>query len=584
MELVVAAIAGVQRFVAEARSTADLFAGSALITELAGAMLAVVPEQSLVLPSKKPGHGTTTPNRVVVVADRGTGADLAKAMADSARSAWEKRLRDVFSNGELPPTPGFPAIQWVVVPLDDGGYQDGWARAQDVLRARKRIRDFPEYDVPQTGICALTGRWQVASIEDGSRAERLVRRGEALSAVGYVKRGYGRGRFQSTWSIATAPYRDAVIRLGDEDADIWTAAGILKSAVDDLAADAESALQAALRSTSGALRGMAVSEDETLSWLRQVEGSWCVPDTWDPASLRRDHGLAADPDPALCAAGAAAARALEQAASTAGIAQRSPYLAVLAQDADKLGERLGRFPGAFGDPVAWHRRVSLALDGVARCQVEEIESAHLGRVVYAGGDDLLALVPAQRALTAARAANELFAGDRDLSKLLEEPSASTAVVFFHASWPLQSAIGSAQALLKDAKDRDRPGLGVAVLTRGGERARVVLPWHDRTADPAVPVIAHLADLVVATSGPMSGRLAGGLEQDRDALAELSPDWLKLEFGRRARRHGIPAGQAPGVGRILASLCAGGPGGEGFTDCAASVLVARFIAAQARVSA
>jgi hypothetical protein len=37
MELVMVALSGVQRFIGESRSTADLYAGSALMSELAGA-------------------------------------------------------------------------------------------------------------------------------------------------------------------------------------------------------------------------------------------------------------------------------------------------------------------------------------------------------------------------------------------------------------------------------------------------------------------------------------------------------------------------------------------------------------------
>jgi hypothetical protein len=589
LELVMVAISGVQRFIGESRTTADLFAGSALVSELAGAMLEAVPDPSmLVLPSRKPDNAVGMPNRVVVVADNGTGAGLAVAMADRARSAWKDRVKSAWGgvSTELPDTPGFPAVQWLVTPFGVDAYQDGWVWAQAALKARKRIRDFPGYHVRQVGICSLTGRWPSVPAQVSHRGSAL-RRGEALSAVGQVKRWYGRrhgGRFQSTWSIATAPYRDAIIRRGEDNAGLWAAVVDLNSAVDTLHAAGDPAVRAALRRGSGALRGIMTSDDETLRWLRQVEGSWCAPATWDPGQLRRDYDLAADPDPALCAAGGAAAAALERAARTAGVPPLSPYLAVLAQDADRLGERLGTFSGAAGDPAGWQRRVSDALAAIAVRQAEEIETSHLGRVVYSGGDDLLALVPAASALAAARAANQLFAGDAGLNQLMERPTASTAIVFFHGTWPLQSAIASARDLLKDAKERARPGLGLAVLNRGGERARVALPWHDRTAAPVAPMLGRLEELVAAVAGPLSGRLAGNLESDRDELAGLSRDWLERELARRALRHGIAAESAQDVGRVLASLCTSAPGRQGFTDCADSVLIARFIAGQTRIQA
>jgi CRISPR-associated protein Cmr2 len=590
MDLVVVAISGVQQFIAESRSTADLYAGSSMMSDLAGSMLAAVPDTSrLILPApRSQSGGDGTPNRVVALADSREGPKLAAAMAANVQSTWNDWLALTFGGtGANPPaSPGCPAVQWVVVPFEADEYEGAWAKAQAALTARKRIRDFPGYRVRQTGVCTLTGRWPVVPDAQVPPAAQATRRGEALSAVGHVKRWYGRTRasaFQSTWSIASAPYRDSIIRLGSGDGGLWYEVAYLKDAVDALQrADGPSGR--ALRRGSGALRGLSASDNDELRWLRQVEGAWCSPDTWEPDSLRRDYDLNAPPDAQLCQNGREASAALIRAARAEGTAPLTPYLAVLAQDADHMGRQLGIFPGGVDNPVAWHRRVSGALTDVARRQSAEIESVHLGRVVYAGGDDLLALLPAAHALAAARAVNSLFTDDEALMAALDRPSASTAVVFFHASWPLQSAIASAQALLKDAKKRDRPGLGVAVLNRGGERTRVVLPWSDRAASPARPTIDILQELTAAISGPLSGGLAAGLETDRAALAELSGTWLERELARRAARQGITAEHAPAAGRALAALALSGAGDQRFIDCAGSVLLARFLAAQTRVPA
>lgn len=587
MDLVVVTISGVQRFIAESRSTADLYAGSALMSDLAAAMIAAVPDPDLlILPA--PGSDGM-PSRVAALAEAGTGRMAAEAMTASVVSRWDEWLASVFAAGGAGPpgTPGFPAVRWVVVPVAGGGYRDGWERAQAALAARKRIRDFPGYHVGQKGVCALTGRWPAVPREQVPRGGN-TRRGEALSAVGHVKRWYGRergGGFPSTWSIASAPYRDAIIRRGEANEVLWDAVTDLNGAVSALSAGGDPAIRAALRQGSGRLPGLAATDDEAMGWLREIEGAWCSPETWEPGGLRRDYDLAGDPDEELCGKGRDAARALARAARKAGIAPLTPYLAVVAQDADRMGERLAGFPAGIADPPGWHRRVSGALADVAQRQRDAAESqAHLGRVVYAGGDDFLALVPAGRALAAARSVNELFANDEALTAALDRPSASTAIVFFHASWPLQSAISMAQSLLHDAKERDRPGLGVAVLARGGERTRVVLPWRDREASPERLMIGYLEELAAAISGPLSGRLAAGLEADRSALAELGRDWLERELARRAARQGIAASQAPAAGRLLAALRGNAPGDEGLADCAGSVLIARFLAAQARVPA
>ena len=590
MDLVLVAISGVQRFIAEARSTSDLNAGSSLMSDLAAAMVSTVPDPGrLILPADAGQARSGMPNRVVALAETAAGREVAEAMARAARSKWDEWLKAAFRGGSVPETPGFPAVQWVVVPLGADGYQDGWTRVQAVLTARKRIRDFPGYHVNQQGICALTGRWPSVPAAQIPRAVYNVRRGEVLSAAGHAKRWYGRRQglsFPSTLSIASAPYRDAIIREGDDEDSgaLWDAVAGLYTELEALCASGDEATRASLRHGSGALPGMAATDDEALEWLRQVEGAWCVPETWTPVGLRRDHNLAVEPAVDQCEKGRRAALALARSASLAGIPPLTPYLAVLAQDADHMGEQLARFPADAADPLGWHRSVSAALTNVARNQREHVESpACLGRVVYAGGDDLLALVPAERALTAARAVNRLFTGDSALTATLDRPTASTAIVFFHSSWPLQSAVAAAQALLKDAKERARPGLGVTVLTRGGERTRVVLPWLDHAVTPARPVIEYLEELTAAISGPLSGRLAAGLEDDREALAELSRDWLERELTRRSARQGFAAEKAPAVGYLLAALCGSAPGEQGFVDCADSVVIARFLAAQRRAA-
>ena len=119
MDLVVVAIPGVQHFIAESRSTADLYAASSMMSDLAGSMLTAVPDASrLVLPAPpSQSGGDETPNRVVVLADSGEGPELAAAMAANSRSTWNAWLASAFSGtGPDPPaSPGFPADRKSVV-------------------------------------------------------------------------------------------------------------------------------------------------------------------------------------------------------------------------------------------------------------------------------------------------------------------------------------------------------------------------------------------------------------------------------------------------------------------------------------
>ncbi len=224
------------------------------------------------------------------------------------------------------------------------------------------------------------------------------------------------------------------------------------------------------------------------------------------------------------------------------------YLALIVQDADDMGRALSHARMPAGRVMReWHGQVSKGLVAIAREQAEALEDEH-GRAVYAGGDDLLGLVPAANALRAAGRCRELFV--TGTQGLLTRPSVSTAVVFFHVSYPLQDALGRARDALKAAKQRKgKASLALVVLRRGGERAASVLPWRGRSgSDPAT----SLAGLVEGFCGGLSPRLLHDMYDERHGIAELAGSSLDYgaEVSRLVTRHSGPGSPlAQFVGRV-----------------------------------
>lgn len=550
-DLVIAAIPGVQRFIAESRRTADLFASSGLISELATALLGAVQEPAaLVLPSSL-NLGAGAPNRVVALAPVGRGQELAEEMAGAVRRCWEELL------GDAPAVEGFPIVQWVVVP-PGGGYESQWSRAQRLLAQRKRIRDFAFPPQQQKRVCSLTGRWP-------ANENTRTLHGEFLSSVALVKRRRGQPTgFPSTWSIASAPYRAALLET--DDPRVVRCAENFVDALDLL--DAESG---GLPLKGGALPGMPDAAIDSLRRLREMEGAYCAPQTWDVEYLRREYGLTARAPNAdgeagissACGLGQEAAKKLKELVAELGLPRLSPYLAVLVQDADRLGEKLGNAELARGEPMRqWHARVSRALADAGQWQRDAIESREfLGKVVYAGGDDLLALLPLSTAITAARRSFAAF--QRATADVVPGASVSTALLFFHVSSSLQSVVAAAQSLLDKAKERGRPGIAISVLLRGGERASWVSPWDEEALDQLVTLVGAMGD-----EGALSARLAIGLERDQEELRSLDDDWRRMEVARRAIRHGMTESGAQALAELSAD--------QGYVD---ALLVARFLAAE-----
>lgn len=126
-------------------------------------------------------------------------------------------------------------MHWVCVPPDPRGYEAQWDKAQRLLAARRRLRDFapvPEAEWRRRALCSLAPRWpaEPQTPPGTPRHDREAR----LSAVGWVKRSWRRVHhddgFPSTASIASAPYRQAILRSLDDDTDVAAALAALAKA------------------------------------------------------------------------------------------------------------------------------------------------------------------------------------------------------------------------------------------------------------------------------------------------------------------------------------------------------------------
>lgn len=110
-----------------------------------------------------------------------------------------------------------------------------------------------------------------------------------------------------------------------------------------------------------------------------------------------------------------------------------------------------------------HVAISKILKDFSTLMVRRIIEDHGGVLVYAGGDDVMALLPARTAFDAARKINEKFQSDYQTidygGKQLEIPmmgsnsSISAGIVFAHYKYPLHDVLAAARESLEDAKHR-----------------------------------------------------------------------------------------------------------------------------------
>jgi CRISPR-associated protein Cmr2 len=120
-----------------------------------------------------------------------------------------------------------------------------------------------------------------------------------------------------------------------------------------------------------------------------------------------------------------------------------------------------------------HTRFSSALGNFSRDQVSPVVAKHCGRVIYAGGDDVLALLPADTALSCAQALREEF--HRTMPSGLD---ASVGIAIAHFKTPLQDIVRAAQMAERRAKNQlNRSAVAVTLYKRSGETVEWGTNWQ-----------------------------------------------------------------------------------------------------------
>ncbi len=168
---------------------------------------------------------------------------------------------------------------------------------------------------------------------------------------------------------------------------------------------------------------------------------------------------------------------LEQGADEDG-RDGTKYFAVLALDGDQMGAHLRSLAGAGG-----HTKFSGDLSAFALTQVAQIVAEFDGRHIYAGGDDVLALLPADTALDCARKLRWQF--QKAMGGTLD---ASVGLALGHYTTPLQDMVRAAQDAEKRAKrvpekgGEGRQAFALTLFNRSGETVEWGGKWDGGAID------------------------------------------------------------------------------------------------------
>jgi CRISPR-associated protein Cmr2 len=550
--LLLVSIGPVQDFIAQARRSRDLWFGSHLLSELsrAAAKSLAGAGAQLIFPALDKGDRELSPcdaptrddgKAPVSIANKilaqcSEGADP-RTIAVNARVAAKQRWRAIAKgvrtgraaavlasdidgvwNEQIEDALEFYAA-WA--PLADG-YPAARQAAEQALAGRKNLREFRPWRHDRAGAPKSSldgGRVSVLPKErEHPEFKRLrISDGEQLDAVGLVKRaGFEPEQFVPLVNVAAGPW--------------------LKRAADQ----APEAL-AGLRSACRTLNIPRVDRpDLPVAGLYGFDASVLYPSRWVP--LFKELEIAADPADAR-QWGEDHLGPLLKAMRRAGGGEPPAYVACLAADGDNMGKALAQRPDAED-----HRHFSRALAEFPADARRIVEQEHLGSLIYAGGDDVLAFLPVANAPDCAAALAKAFGLRLERTNIENVPTLSVGIGVGHVLEQMSTLLDLARSAERAAKDAGRNALSIIVDKRSGGQRRLALKWQS-TPLKRMHEDARLLD----------GALSVGKVHELEALLRRFPepgpatDETAAAQSLRAYAEGVLAHSAEGQRTCLAAL-------------------------------
>lgn len=535
-------IGPVQGFVSQARRTRDFWAGSFLLSYMTAHAMKAVEDQGgkIVMPDVKgdamlervckgSGDGPTIgslPN--CFEAEVQEGFDGSK-VADAVRTEWE-RIADVV--WDLDRLQGADANKTLWDSQIKTFWEIAWVIAEPketaALAMRKNWRN--QYPPEQAGDkCTMMGEWQELSGVDAPggkgqkefwksvranvKSELELRDGERLCAIAYVKR-----RFVYAWEQRNSGWK---LPTGVPSTSYMAAVHWIEQILKYADAEKVTAFQKAAKAIAD------YGEWSTsIRCIEEQKGGWGTGRLFASldgrvffrSALENEREFDADKAKDVLAI-------LDDLAKTdiesgRKIGRPSPFYAILLMDGDSLGAAIA---------AGKANEVGKALEKFTGCVPDIVKNNNNGFLVYAGGDDVLALLPLEDALSCAaelrKAYTDAFSGV-GLSEYetqngeKKKTSISAAVIYAHMKLPLTLVLKDSHRLLDDvAKDETgRDAIAVRVWKPGGAAVTWSMKWGDNGAN--VTALSKLASAFQKAEEGEPGHAGKPLFRIRERLEML----------------------------------------------------------------
>ncbi len=164
-----------------------------------------------------------------------------------------------------------------------------------------------------------------------------------------------------------------------------------------------------------------------------------------------------------------------------GLGEPGRYLAILVADGDRMGKLISNI-----EKRSEHRKLSKKLAEFAKEARKIVDNDNHGCLIYSGGDDVLAFLPLDFCLQAARDLHDCFGKQLEKFSYNEgdktiKPSLSVGIAIGHSMEPLEDLLSAGKEAEKAAKkgtgpNDERDGLAVHLYPRSGTPIKIRERW------------------------------------------------------------------------------------------------------------
>ena len=510
--LILFTITPVQKFITTARKTEDLWLGSYILSHLNATAIHQIyakegihiiypsirdvspfkawKELDITLPSfpnlflamseELPIKDLTQTMRYVEAAVQCEFEKMAKHAVESFvktvdKQTWDNTYADQLFNSQVK---HFFELYWVVSGGSRETYQDWYAQTGARLAATKNCRAF--YQVNESGRkCSLCGDREIFHNGRGEpmkwwqrfsqRRAKYCRQDEALCTVCLTKRLAGEyfGKrhpeinnlsFPSTSEVSTADFK-------------------LKIAEDRAYKEFVEAVNA-LENTNGNQLEVTVDPVPKLKRNQRnwnVDGDWLFEESFSGQNLERYYGINKETQIKQVEEIAQCNSLRRDLVEKVGF-NPSRYFAVIVLDGDGMGQVISQ-----AEDWETHTEISRKLNKYTTKVLQIVDEKYLGKLIYAGGDDVLALANLADLLDILRELRCKFPNLNSSEN--PESTVSAGVCIAHCKTPLGDVLEHARTMERSAKSVDgKDALGIALLKHSGNISQTVFKWEYKKTD------------------------------------------------------------------------------------------------------